>query len=369
MKSPNNHQLKHYIALAAPATRAPIEGTEAFMRPEVGFTPAWFHEHCGIDFSNRWHEDPDYRWQAHPIMREEIQRRFPGRNIGWILREGPPDLLTGTFGAVVVPVLFGQEIHYAPDQWPVAYGPPLTDIEADALTPLDPENAPFFQAILDQIDRIEELTGAVHGFLNWQGVLNVAFRLRGEQIFMDLFDAPERACHIFDCITQTIIKGIKMLYARQSISGVHYRFTTIGNCVVNMIRPEHYLEHVLPYDLKIRAEFEDFAIHNCAWVLDPYMECYATIPDVGYIDMGLKSDLALAKRLFPDARRNVLYTPMDLASKSETKIRTDFERIAVEMAPCDIGMPDLDLNIPDERVMFVMDLCEELSGKYGKLEE
>ena len=367
MKSVNNHQLKHYIALAAPATRAPAERTDAFMRSEIGFTPAWFRTYCGIDFSRRWHEDPDHRLQAYAVMREEIRRRFPGRDIGGVLREGPPDLLSGTFGAVVVPVLFGQEIRYAPDQWPVAHGQPLTDAEADALTQPDLENAPFFQGILDQIDRIKQLTGTARGFLNWQGVLNVAFRLRGEQIFMDLCDAPERAHHVFDCVTHTIIQGIKMLYDRQSKAGVRYRFATIGNCVVNMIRPEHYQEHVFPYDLKIRAEFEDFAIHNCAWVLNPYMDCYATVPDVGYIDMGLESDLSKAKRLFPGARRNVLYTPMDLASKSEAEIRVDFERIATELAPCDVGMPDLDLNIPDERVVFVMDLCEEMSCKYGNL--
>lgn len=74
MESANNHQLTYYVALAAPAARAPAEGTEAFMRPEIGFTPAWFHGHCGIDFSRRWHEEPDYRLETHTIMREQISR-------------------------------------------------------------------------------------------------------------------------------------------------------------------------------------------------------------------------------------------------------------------------------------------------------
>ena len=217
--------------------------------------------------------------------------------------------------------------------------------------------------MLRQIDRIEQLTGTARGFLNWQGVLNVAFRLRGQRIFTDLFDAPARAQHVFECITQTIISGIKKLYERQSDAGVRYRFASIGNCVVNMIRAEHYREHVLPFDLKIRTEFEDFAVHNCAWVVDPYLDSYATIPDVGYVDMGLESDLARARQLFPNARRNVLYTPMELTGKSEAKIRADFERVATELAPCDVGLPDLDLNVPDERVLLAMDLCEELNDR------
>ena len=60
------------------------------MRPEIGFTPAWFHAHCGIDFSRRWHEDPDYRLEAYAIMRDEIRRRFPGRDIGGVPFSDPP---------------------------------------------------------------------------------------------------------------------------------------------------------------------------------------------------------------------------------------------------------------------------------------
>jgi len=179
-----------------------------------------------------------------------------------------------------------------------------------------------------------------------------------------LFDSPERAHHIFDCVATTMIEGIKMLLERQRQHGAEYTFATISNCVVNMISAEHYREHLLPYDLKIRAEFRDFGIHNCAWVVDPYMEAYATVPDLGYIDMGITSDLVKAKRLFPEARRNILYTSMDLANKSEPEIRKDFEKIAMQLAPCDVGLPDIEVDVADERVILAMDLCEEMARKY-----
>jgi len=135
--------------------------------------------------------------------------------------------------------------------------------------------------------------------------------------------------------------------------------------VVNMIAPDHYREHVLPFDLKIRAEFENFGIHNCAWTVDPYMEAYATVPKLGYIDMGLTSDFKKAKRLFPDTRRTIPYTSMDLANKSQDQVRSDFERVAKELAPCDVGLPDIEVDVTDDRVLFAMDLCKELSDKYG----
>jgi uroporphyrinogen-III decarboxylase len=299
-------------------------------------------------------------------MRTEIKRRFPGRNIGQVDDHLPPDLITGLYGIAVVPAMFGQSIQYFQAKWPQPYGEPLTDAQADSLQPPQLDNNDLFQDILGQIDTIQQLTGAARGYLNWQGVLNTAFRLRGQRIFMDLFDAPQRAHHIFQCVTATMIEGIRKLHLRQKQAGVEEKFATISNCVVNMIGPEHYSEFILPYDLKIRAEFEKFGIHNCAWLVDPYMDAYATVPRLGYLDMGITSNLKRAKQLFPQTRRTVLYTSMDLANKSEDQIYADFERIAQDFAPCDVGLPDIEIDVPDERVIFAMELCKKLTDKYGE---
>lgn len=359
-------QLRYYIALSAPPTRAPIEGTEPFMRPEIGFNPSWFRKYCGIDFSQRWHNDPDYRLESYNLMSTEVRRRFPGRNIGGVDEDQPPDLLTGVYGSAVVPAMFGQSVRYFADKWPAPHGKALTDEHVDALEPLDVDNNETFQSILGQLDRVQELTGTARGYLNWQGVLNTSFRLRGEKIFMDMMDNPKRAHHIFDCVAVTMIDGIKKLHEHQKQARAEEKFGTISNCVVNMIGPEHYREHLLPYDLRIRTEFENFGIHNCAWIVDPYMESYATVPRLGYIDMGITSDLEKARRLFPEARRTILYTSMDLSNKSQEQIRTDFEKIAKQLAPCDVGMPDIEIDVSDDRVNFIMDLCAEFTEKYGE---
>ena len=361
------HQLRYYIALAAPPTREPADGSEAFMRAEVGFNLLWFTRYCeGVSFESRWHENPDYRLECHEIMSGEVRRRFAGRNIGGVDDGKPPDLLTGLYGGTVVAGMFGRPIKYFHDTWPVAKGTHLTDSQVDSLAPVEPGSNAFFQGILKQLDRIEQLTGTARGYLNWQGVLNTAFRLRGEKIFVDLCDCPQRAQHVFDCVATTMINGMKRLYERQRAAGFEVEFATISNCVVNMISPEHYTEYVLPFDLKIRNEFTNFGIHNCAWVVDPYMEAYATVPKLGYIDMGMTSDFEKAKRLFPGARRNVLYTSMDMEDKSRQQIIDDFERVAGELAPCDVGLLNLGPEVEDEQVLFFMDLCEELNAKYGK---
>jgi hypothetical protein len=141
---------------------------------------------------------------------------------------------------------------------------------------------------------------------------------------------------------------------------VDYPFLSIANCTVNMAGPTMYERLLLPYDQRIRQEFRHFGIHNCAWTVTPYLDAYASIPHVGYIDMGLDSDMRMARQKFPHARRNLLYTSMDLRDKTDHELLQDFERIAQELAPCDVGLPDIESDVPEERIMFVMDLCSEL---------
>jgi hypothetical protein len=357
-------QLRYYIALGAPPIRTPVTGDEPFMRPEVGFNPSWFNKYCGIDFSKRWHTDIEYRMKCHETMREEIRKRFPGYNIGEALEDKPYDLLTGIYGIGIMDSIFGRQLEYYSDKWPVPGGTPLTDEEVLALEPPDLSKNEFFGNILEQVDQIYQITGSARGFLNWQGNLNTAFRLRGENIFYDFMDKPEIVHKLLDVISDTYLQGVKTIYAKQNEYGIKYDFATIANCTINMVGPEIYRSFLLQYDQKIAEEFPIIGVHNCAWTVTPYIDEYSQIPNVAYIDMGIDSDLNKVRETFPDARRNCLYKAVDLNNKSFEEIRKDFEFIAENLAPCDVGMPDIEYDVTDDKIMFAMNLCKELSEKY-----
>jgi len=108
-------------------------------------------------------------------------------------------------------------------------------------------------------------------------------------------------------------------------------------------------------------------IYNCAWNADPYIGDYATVPHLGYIDMGLDSDLARAREAIASARRAVMYTPMDLANKSLETIRADIERVARDYAPCDVVVADIEAGTPDERVLAFLELCNEINCRMENL--
>jgi uroporphyrinogen-III decarboxylase len=358
-----------YIAPAAPATRRSARGDEPFLRPEIGFTPNWYRHNVEldgdpIDFGERWHTDPTYRRQTIVAARDVLRSRFPGTSIGHIDEpDAPLDLLTGTYGGSLVSAIFGVPIIWASDNWPNAAHEYLSDDEMASIEPPDLDTNPVFQVLMRQVDWIAQSEGVVQGFINPQGIINNAQRLRGENIFLDMMDNPDACRHLFDVVATTMIDLVTRLHNRQRETGFDPQFVTVSNCLVNMVSPNQYHELLLPYDVRIAEAFPRIGIHNCAWNANPYMDDYATVPNLSYIDMGLMSDMERARDLVPQGRRALMYTPMDVANKDSAELRSDFERIAAEYGPCDIVLADIEAGTPDERVQELVDMCREISAR------
>jgi hypothetical protein len=354
-----------YIAPGAPATRRPFSGELPYLRPEIGFTPKWYHEKLNVDFGERWHTDPAYRKQSVMTMREELDRRFPGKAIGRAADQGELlDLLTGVFGACTVAAMYGIPIRYHIDQWPVSEQRYFSDEAMEQISPADPSDNAFFRDLWEQIRWIAEDQGKVTGFINWQGILNNAQRLRGQQIFIDMLTEPDKTLHLFGCICTTMIESARKVQFLQRESGVNHDFFTVSNCLVNMLSPELYTQFILPFDQRISENFSATGIHNCAWNATPYLNDYALVKNVRYIDMGLESDLKLAGKLFPRGRRAIMYTPMEVAAKPIYEILADMERIARDYGPCDIVAADIEAGTPDSRVADLIEICADISAKY-----
>jgi hypothetical protein len=197
-------------------------------------------------------------------------------------------------------------------------------------------------------------------------VLNNAHRLRGEQLLTDMLDEPGKAQHVFACVCETMIQAIRQLHGRQFASGVDVRFVTVSNCLVNLVSPRIYCELLLPFDQRLASVYGNIGVHNCAWNGTPYLDAYAQLQGIGYIDMGIQSDLARAKALFPAARRSLMYTPMDAVNKPWPQIEADFERTARDYAPCDVVIADLEAGTPDGRVLELLALCGKFSAEVSQ---
>ena len=194
-------KLRSHIPIAGPARREPIDGTETAMRVSLGFVPRWFSARCGTDFGKRWHTDPYYRYKALNRMKRDLNGAFP--DVPYWERSRTEDLatLSGVYGAYPVPHAFGIPLIYGPDRWPSLN--PTKKLSIEEIERLETDRilgGSVVEDLLRQAEIIEREWGGVHGYLNWQGVLNNAFNIRGQEIFLDMVERPELSISFFDLI-------------------------------------------------------------------------------------------------------------------------------------------------------------------------
>jgi len=354
-------QLRNHIPISGPARREPVDGSETPMRVSLGFEPAWYHRRCGVDFSERWHTDPVYRHKTLAAMKAELVCTFPGVPYWDTARTDDTWTLSGVYGAYPVAYMLGCTLQYAPDRWPMVVAKPQRTLaEWAELDIAAIVNGPVMQDITRQMDIIARHAGAIHGYLNWQGVLNNVFNVYGESIFMDMLDQPELAHRFLSTICDLMIALSQAVQKRQRASGFDINQLDVSNCTINMISPRLYGEFVYPYDKRIAESCLRFGVHTCGWDATPYLDRLRKLPKVGYIDMGDMSDLKRARELFPDARRAVLYSPVKLQDSPLREIEADMARIFADYAPCDLVMADITATTPDARVQALLDICHRL---------
>ena len=83
---------------------------------------------------------------------------------------------------------------------------------------------------------------------------------------------------------------------------------------------------------------------------------------MGYLDMGMMSDLAKVKRLFPKTNISVFYSAVSLQDLSLEQIRKEIETIYRQAAPCNLVMADVQASTSDGRINDFLKICSEIEN-------
>ena len=123
-------------------------------------------------------------------------------------------------GGFAVPAVFGIEIRFADDQapWPVAKN--LSSEEVLALAKPAVDASWPMRRLLADMDALEHRFGYVTGDLNTDGVLNTALLLRGQNLFIDMLEAPEVAEHLFRLVAEVQAEVALSIRSRTGTSSV-----------------------------------------------------------------------------------------------------------------------------------------------------
>ena len=336
-----SHLIYPYVPFAGALVWNRAQADASPVKVHVSFSPDWFAARMGLDMGESWHWDPLLRRESFAGMARALNAAFPRLRIG-----GDPDSIRGGLSQIAncapVAALFGQEVLYSSGGWPENNRRLLDDAAADSLEVPDFESGEFFLRLMKQMGAIQAEWGAIDGELNYQGVLNTAFRLRGEQIFMDMAAAPERAHNVLDVVCRTTVRFADAVYERQASSGVVKDYFVTSNCVVNMVSEDNYRDFVMPYDRRLSEHYAHFGVHNCGWKVDAYAKAYSEIRTLGYLDFGIQSDLPALKKLFPRTVLTVILNPDDVIGRSATDVRAALEKLRDSLQECRILLGSLD---------------------------
>jgi hypothetical protein len=358
-------QLRGYIPLAAPLNWEPVTGNESAHRCVISFTCDWFYKRLGIDFSEKYHTDPVYRFESVFKMKKYVQSIFPQVSCfrehdgGGFEQECAT--ISNVYGVCFFAMLYGLKPSFFKNNWPAVHPKDHLSIEAvKKLKPFELQNHPLMEKFLIQMDEIAKRWGKIDGYMNYQGTLNNAFKIRGTDIFLDMADDHSLCEFLLEHIADTMIQLIDIIQQRQRESGFYINSFGMSHCTVNMISPDDYVKFLYTHDNRFAEKYDGFGIHSCNWILDPYIDRFSRVKNLGYIDFGSKSNLKKIREAFPNVRRHVFYDPAFLVQKSRGEVCADIERICAELGNCDICLPDADLSIPDAEIIAFNEKVEQM---------
>jgi len=325
----------------------------------TGFMPAWWTQEYGITFGAEFHLNPEVHRatlaQMEAILRErfgDLPNFFCGDDYATAI------CMERRYGDALIPALFGGAVSFEDASGhPYALPFHLSAAQAESLSVPDFAAHPVTRALMPPHSAGGWRTA---GELGFEGVINIAYVLRDQALFLDMVEAPGRAHHLFEVTWQTIDAFVHRVRAWQDPAGKRPSYFVNCNCLVNMISPRLYRQQLLEFDQRSRQSFDLYGIHTCNWVVDPYLDALAEIPDLAYLDMGEGSDLERVHRLFPDLQPSVFVHPQRFVELTEREIERHIDALGRRIGRGYILLSDLEAGTRDSQIRAAYEAAARL---------
>lgn len=337
----------------------------------VGMYASWWWRNYGISYNKQYYHDPDYRVEANLKQQKILYERFGDLGMGNPNPEPNPFI---DYGMVLLPEMFGCEITFFDDALPWANPADLSAGEIEKLTVPDIENSYPMTEIIRQMDYLEEKYGRVTGNINTTGILNLALKIRGDQLYIDFFENPQLVHKLMEICLQSIIR--LATYVRKRTGTLASSVTPMAppemyvlpNCTVAQISNQAYEEFVLPYEQRLAEAMRPFGIHHCGSV-NNVVEGYSKIKNLEFVEVGPNSDLRRVRELMPDVFINARIDPVRMYQCTPQEIADDVKKLIDTGGPLDklsIDAVGVDYGTPDENIRVMITTAKDYSAEQIK---
>jgi uroporphyrinogen-III decarboxylase len=347
-----------------------------FLPVELVFNPNWWYHAAGISFDRPFYFDAETRIQNDVTMRRVLHERYG--DLGPGEADPQPRPIIGSLhvaGGFIIPALLGAEIVFAPAAAPQPKPVGLSAAQVEALEKPDfRETWPMDRLIAD-MDALEARYGYLVGDMNTDGLLNAAYHLYGQELFLDFYEAPERVRRLLDIIGELIVDvalyvrrrtGSCSVSVNRMVEHVDPGLFLHANCSVQMISLKSYRELHLPVEQRMAGRIQPFGVHHCGDNTHKIAPAYAELPAC-YVEVGWGSDVARCREALPSAFLNLRLSPVRMLQCTPQEIAEDTENLLLAAGPlgqagvCCINM---DHGTPDDNIFAMFEVVQRYR-RYG----
>ena len=347
------------------------------MKYDITFHPSWWHENAGINFSQEFFDDPEYRMDCDIKMRKALYDHFGEYGIGEKDPKARPLLGTDLLAAgYFLSEIMGCKIIYQDNNSPQVECMDLDEDDIEDIEVPDLNKSEVWSRAQKQIDYLLDKFGRVEPYVNLMGIQNIAMDLMGQEVMVAYYSAPDETSALLEKITRLSIEVGKRFKALSSdISGgvtaivrqTRPEVYLTSNCSVEMVSNELYEKFLLKYDQMLADEFKHFGVHHCGKTMEHVVDGYAKLRGLEFAEVGAFSDLKTVRSKLPGVFLNARYSPVRLTNATESEISQEVEELVQNGQEqgklISVSCVGIDNHVSDQQIRYFLEACRRSGAK------
>jgi len=337
---------------------------------DIVLSPSWWYNHTGITFDEDFFYHPTRRVEVEQKMEKVLYEKWGKFGLGTDHDQAKPEIGAIHLAAgFLISEMLDCDVKYEENNPPqvIPAGWQNLVISTD-----EPFRSSAFKRFENLVEKLHEKYGYLTGDVNWGGILNIALDLRGQDLFLDMFENPDEVHQFFANIESVISRFVKGIHAKTSTSSISVNRNILhvdkevflhSECSHTMISAEQYDQYLFKYDKTWSLLHRPFGIHYCGEDPHRFAESFAKVPNLDFLDVGWGGDLKILRKHLPQTFLNIRMSPVEITSQSTSEIERTVRNLVYDSdnpwltGVCCINMDD---KVTDDQITAVFDAVEEL---------
>lgn len=330
---------------------------------DISFSRDYFTKRFGIPYDRNYFDDIQVRADTDRAVNLALFESFG--DIGMGIPNPEPVVQLGYDDTLNVSLMFGGNLSFGANVSWVTPGFLPADKVSKLKCPHIEKTWPhsFF---LEQYEKISEIFGPQSVRPpKPHGILECALDIRGEKFLEDMLLEPQRAIHLLDVLTETVIR-MKTFWDEKCFGKV-CRGISLGGCSTTLLSNEIFKRFLAARYEKIACRFHDAFVCACG-NCSQHIESFAATRGVRYVRLGWGTDLQQAAKALAHRHVKAGLDVVRASALPSAELREDVLGILRSLEPVErlsLLLIHAGCETPDENVRTIVETGIQFARERG----